>query len=32
MIGRIEALPGEVRVLRPDGEPLKLDRKGFSHF
>jgi thiamine-monophosphate kinase len=32
MIGRIEALPGEVRVLRPDGEPLKLDRKEFSHF
>jgi thiamine-monophosphate kinase len=32
MIGRIEAPPGGVRVLRPDGEPLQLDRKGFSHF
>ncbi len=32
MIGRIEDHAGEVRVLGPDGETLKLEHSGFSHF
>jgi thiamine-monophosphate kinase len=32
MIGRIAGPSGDVRVLRPDGEPLALGRKGFTHF
>jgi thiamine-monophosphate kinase len=32
MIGRIAGPSGDVRVLRPDGEPLELSRKGFAHF
>ena len=32
MIGRIEDHAGEVRVLSPDGETLKLEHSGFSHF
>jgi thiamine-monophosphate kinase len=31
-IGRLTGQTGEVRVLRPDGEPLMLDRKGYAHF
>jgi thiamine-monophosphate kinase len=31
-IGRIDARPGEVKVVGPDGAPLSLPRLGFSHF
>jgi thiamine-monophosphate kinase len=31
-IGRIEGRSGEVAVTGPDGKPLKLSRKGFTHF
>lgn len=31
-IGRLLGPAGEVRVLRPDGSPLQLARKGFAHF
>jgi hypothetical protein len=32
MIGRIEGRPGEVLVLGPDGQILKLAAGGFTHF
>jgi thiamine-monophosphate kinase len=32
LIGRIEGSSGEARVLGPDGNALKLGRKGFAHF
>jgi hypothetical protein len=32
MIGRLEKGEGKVRVIGPDGDPLTLARKGFTHF
>jgi thiamine-monophosphate kinase len=31
-VGRLTGQSGEVRVLRPNGEALALDRKGYAHF
>jgi len=32
MIGRVDGSSGEARLLGPDGNTVKLDAKGFSHF
>jgi thiamine-monophosphate kinase len=31
-IGSLSGRSGEVRVLKPDGAPLPLDRRGYAHF
>jgi thiamine-monophosphate kinase len=31
-IGSLTGRSGEVRVVKPDGAPLRLDRKGYAHF